>query len=211
MLGIPSKEAEYTRQLKMLLSIDLMACFVKELTADDRVHGVAILRCAANIFYPTDWNINFITRGISPPISSPFIEDALSHLRSSLDRTILHVLHPDTFKSHINSLCEVSHIGGIARVRPLFMGFVAFYVSQAGMDHLTGFVRVVQALRTLRLEQEALYEQFEQYCFRSYNEFDGRSLQEIALPLPLFFEIVRSNREFDIADVPTQECTQPNP
>ncbi|RXW22719.1 hypothetical protein EST38_g3144 [Candolleomyces aberdarensis] len=149
----PSTEAEYSCQLKAMLTIDLTACFVKEITGEALVPQTsAIVDSTSDLYDPK----NKLFGDISSPIFSPFFEDAVSHLRLSVERAFLHVLHPNVFASHYEDCLRRDDVETVLVLTMCLHG----YAIQTSKHHPTGtgFASIVQALRTLRLEQEELYE-----------------------------------------------------
>ncbi|KAJ2936900.1 hypothetical protein H1R20_g195, partial [Candolleomyces eurysporus] len=149
----PSDENDYSYRLKALLSIDLMACFVKDLTVG-LDHGPSTLICILGLYDP---NKNLLVHSISPPFSSPFIEGAVSHLRLSVEKAFLHILQPDVCESHREALYRYH-----PATWPSFFLLMACYALETWKQHPTGFASIVRALKTLRLEKEELYEHLEQ-------------------------------------------------
>ncbi|KAJ2928258.1 hypothetical protein H1R20_g8827, partial [Candolleomyces eurysporus] len=85
----PSDEVELSSTVKALLAVDLTACFVHELECDDLLTGRSISACVNDLYHPT---MNLIVANKSPPTPAPFFDDAVSHLRCSVEGAFMHFL-----------------------------------------------------------------------------------------------------------------------
>jgi hypothetical protein len=183
----PSTEAEYSRQLKALLAIDLTALFVKAIASGDD-----LLACILYLYHPTG---HLLVRGISPTVSSPFIEDAVSHLRSSIHRGFLHTLRPDVFTSRFpDASHSTSEVDGLIVT-------MASYANETSKDSPTWFASIAQALRTLRREQEELYRLFERNSLTLMENLNIIPPKRQYLALKQLFELARQDGELQDTDI----------
>ena len=80
-----------------------------------------------------------------------------------MEKAFLHILQPDVYRSHCNVLLRHDET-----TWPSLFFFIAYYATETSEQHPTAFASIVRALRTLRVEQEDLYEEFEQKLSGSF-------------------------------------------
>jgi hypothetical protein len=131
--------------LKFILAIDFEACFSQKFLPDKTPVNPFFYRTfVPGLYHPTD---NIITR----KVCSPLAEEALLHLRSSVEKASLHILDP-VYLSSVSG-----HGGPFDRFSHLFQNFVA----EISQHRPPIFDDVVRALRRLLEEQEEIFEKLE--------------------------------------------------
>jgi hypothetical protein len=147
--------------LNALLAVNLTACFVKDFTVQERGDGASVSQNISSLYDATN---NLIAADKAPCVSSPFIDDAISHLRSSMEGAFLHVPQPDFFESHSEHFLQNDPNGPHNE----FIHSMVRYMASVYHHRPPGFNSFIQALRRLRLHREELYEQFEQKVSRVF-------------------------------------------
>ncbi|RXW19289.1 hypothetical protein EST38_g6567 [Candolleomyces aberdarensis] len=126
----PSDEVELSSMVKAFLAVDLTACFVHELESDPLTISRSISACIHHLYHPTE---NLIVANKSPPSPAPFFNDAVSHLRCSVEGAFMHFLQPGSIRD--------------PKVLIVFRSDGARYFAEAFANRPPGFDKVIQALR----------------------------------------------------------------
>jgi hypothetical protein len=154
-------DPDSSQLLKSFLAVDFAACLSQKILLDRnhlRFHWYFVPRS----YHPTD---NIITR----KVCSPLAEEALLHLRSSVEQAWLRILDP-VYLSSVSG-----HRGLFDRFSDLFQHF-ALEIS----EHCPPiFDDVVRALRRLLEEQEEIFEKLERHKPFSLLEEEQSSLKPI--------------------------------
>ncbi|RXW21873.1 hypothetical protein EST38_g3977 [Candolleomyces aberdarensis] len=172
---IRSADADPSSHLKALLATDLTACFVQNVMGNG-ING--LLSCLNGLYHPTH---NIITYDMSLSVCTTLVEDVLSHVRSSMDACMRHVLglDPEWFSSH--------------RVNPALCLYL--YMIEMSKHHpVLAFDNAVQALKGLLETQERLFKELEELVeehvivFDSIVDGEGRAVMDM-------FKLVRQDVE----------------
>jgi hypothetical protein len=128
--------------LKPLLTIDFTTCFLQTLPPCGSGRGFGLYFCLVDLYDPKR---NMFTLYMGSHIPAHLLEDALSHLQSSVEGVFLRILDPDSFPSHYDS-----------SMTQLAASF-ALFMAQMYKHRPSAFDDVVRALRRLREKQEELF------------------------------------------------------
>jgi hypothetical protein len=133
--------------LKAMLTVDFTTCFLQTLPPCGSGRGSGLYFCLVELYDP---ELNVFTLCMGSRICANLLEDALSHLQSSVEGVFLRILDPDYFTSHFDSFMTPD-LGG---------SFVSF-MAQMSKHRPLAFDDVVRALRHLLEEQEELFRKLE--------------------------------------------------
>jgi hypothetical protein len=150
--------------LKALLTVDFTTCFLQTLPPCGSGHGFGLLVCLADLYDPKR---NIFTLYMGSRIRANLLEDALSHLRSSVEGVFLRILDPDHFTSHFDSL-----------MTPALASFFSSFMVQMYEHRPPAFEDVVRALRRLLEKQEELFGKLEREALAGYPGEQGRRVIE---------------------------------
>jgi hypothetical protein len=88
----PDEDPDPSSLLEALLRVDFTTCFVQVMTGPRIPASVILWACLDYLYHPTQ---NLIVSRMPDMVGTPLVEEALLHLRSSVEGAFLRILDPD--------------------------------------------------------------------------------------------------------------------